>query len=281
MRALAVVLCCAVTLAARAATLDPPDPQLGERALLVLEAAPADSTEMPRGQNVVLRATGDPLRFQVIPVRVGAAAIALPASEDTLRWEVQPRLAQATPDSLRPLDRVGEIGPDYRAHVALLLLALAALAAWWWRRRVRAVAPSAFEIPSEPPHERALQRLARIRDEDWIARGEFERFYVEASHALRDYVGGRFRVPALDWTTTETVDGLLDAGYARDAVGAVDPLLRAADEVKFAGARPSPHQAERWIDDAREWIEATAVPVVHSTPEALQAARELHGGGAR
>lgn len=279
MRPIVLLLLGAATLAT-AATLDPVDPQLGERALLRLDVAPADSTVVPQGSNVVLRATGDPKIYQVIAVRVGEAAIALPSTGDTLRWEVQPRLAQATPDSLRPIARVGDLGPDFRLHLLLLALAAAALLAWWWSRRRGTSVPSAFEMPLEPPHEVALRRLAEIRAADWIARGEFDRVYVEASHALRGYVGGRFRVSALDWTTSETIDRLLEAGYERDEVAAIDPLLRAADEVKFAGQRPSEHQTERWIEDAVVWIERTAVPVVHSTPDALRAAEELHGGRA-
>ena len=278
MKAWLLVALLAAATAAHAARLDPVDPQLGERATLRLDDAPADSTEMPRSVNAILRATGDPRTFQVIPVRIGEAMVVLPARGDTLRWEVQPRLAQATPDSLRPLDRVENIGPDWRAHLLLAALLVAALLWWWWRRRQRTVTPSAFAIPSDPPHELALRRLEEIRGAGWIDAGEFERVYVEASHALRGYVSGRFRVPALDWTTSETVDGLLGVGYERDDVAPIDPLLRAADEVKFAGRRPTVHQAEEWIDDARTWIERTAVPVVYSTPEALRAAEQLHGG---
>lgn len=275
-----IVLALWVAVAA-AATLEPADPQLGERARLQLETAPADSTEFPQGLNVVLRATADARVFEVIAVRIGPAAIALPATADTLRWDVQPRLAQATPDSLRPIDRIGSIGPDFRPHFVLVALVVAALLAWWWRRRRRApLTAPAFEMPLRPPHEVALERLESIRRSGWIGEGAFDRVYVEASHALRDYVGGRYRVPALDWTTSETIDRLLDAGYERDDVAAIDPLLRAADAVKFAAHRPSPHQAESWIDDAHRWIERTAVPVVYSTPDAIRAAERLHGGKA-
>jgi len=277
----ALLLVCASVLSAAAARLEPADPQLGERARLVLDSVPADSTEVPRGSNVVLRETADPRLFEVIAVRVGDAAIALPATGDTLKWTVQPRLAQATPDSLRPIQRVGTIGPDWRLHTLLVALVVLALLVWWWvRRRNAPPVPTTFQVPLEPPHEVALRRLQEIRDAGWIDRGEFDRVYVEASRALRGYVSGRYRVPALDWTTSETIDRLLDAGYEREDVAAVDPLLRAADEVKFAAQRPSEHQAERWIDEARGWIEHTAVPVVYSTPEAIRAAEELHGGHA-
>ena len=256
------------------ATLEPGEPQLGERATLLLETAPADSTEWPRAEDLILRATDDPRRFEVVVVRVGEAAIALPATGDTLRWTVQPRLAQATPDSLRPWIRVGDLGPNWWPTALLLLLVLLPIVWWWWNRR-RGRDDSLPAEALEPPHVVALRRLDELSGSGWIDAGRFDEFYVEASHALRAYVGGRFRVPALDWTTGETVDRLLEAGHEHATVGAIDPLLRDADAVKFAAHRPSEHQAEQWVQHARRWIEETAVAPVYSTPEALAASMPL------
>ncbi|HKK69979.1 MAG TPA: hypothetical protein VKA86_02095 [Candidatus Krumholzibacteria bacterium] len=263
---------------ARAGTLEPAEPQLGERATLRLETAPADSTEIPTGTGVVLRETVDPRTYRVVAVRVGDAAIALPATGDTLRWAVSPRLAQATPDSLRPIERVGDIGPSWWIHGLAAFAVLLLILSLWWRRRRRSLPGAAPSVPLDPPHEVALRRLDEIRDSGWITAGRFDDVYVHASQALRGYVSGRYRVPALDWTTDETIERLTGAGYERSEVADVDPLLRAADSVKFAARRPTEHQAERWIDDARAWIERTAVPVVYSTPDAIRAAERLRDG---
>jgi hypothetical protein len=266
---------------ASAGTLEPVEPQLGERATLRLGSVPADSTEVPTGTGVVLRETADPRVYRVVAVRVGEAAIALPATGDTLRWTVQPRLAQATPDSLRPIERVGDIGPSWWIHALAALLLVLLVLVLWWRRRRRTLPGATPTTPMEPPHETALRRLDEIRRSGWIAAGRFDEVYVEASQALRGYVSGRYRVPALDWTTDETIERLTGVGYERSEVADVDPLLRAADTVKFAGQRPTEHQAERWLDDARAWIERTAVPVVYSTPEAIRAAESLRDGRPR
>lgn len=261
------------------AVVEPSAPQLGERALLRLQAAPADSTELPRALDVALRATADPKVFEVIATRVGLARIVLPATGDTLSWDVQPRLAEVTPDSLRPWARVGDLGPNWWP-TALVLLALLTPLGWWMSRLRRRSEP--FEIQLvEPPHVIALRRLDELAARGWIAAGRFDEFYVEASHTLRAYVGGRFGVPALDWTTDETFDRLLAAGHERQTLAPIDPLLRSADIVKFAGQLPTEHQAESWLARAREWIESTAVEPVYSTPEALEAAARLRGGAAR
>jgi hypothetical protein len=131
-------------------------------------------------------------------------------------------------------------------------------------------------MEAEPAHVVALRRLDQIDREGWPSRGEFERFYVEASHAVREYIGRRFRVDALDATSEETLRRLTEVGYAAERMGPVDPLLRSADEVKFAAHRPTEHSAEEWLRTAREWIVQTGVAAVWTTPETVAAIGELH-----
>lgn len=135
-----------------------------------------------------------------------------------------------------------------------------------------------FGLPTEPPHLVALQRLDQVEAKGWPREGRFDLFYVEASHALRAYIGGRYRVPALDWTSSEVVERLERAGYSRAGIESVDPLLQSADAVKFAGDRPTEHQADEWLARAREWIQRTAVEPIYSTPEAIAAANAWNAG---
>lgn len=285
MKSWCLLLCVAFALGstrpgwAQEAALDPATPQLGERARLRLQSAPQDSTLLPQGLHVALRATADPRVFEVVVTRVGEASIVLPATGDTLRWQVEPQLASAAPDSLRPWMRVGELGPNWWPTVLAVVAILAPLA-WWIATLLRRRSDDDFEFTAvEAPHLAALRRLDELEARGWIAAGRFDEFYVEASHALRAYVGGRYGVPALDWTTDETLDRLLAAGHERQDLAPIDPLLRAADVVKFAAQRPSEHQAEQWLVRARAWILATAIEPSYSTPEALAAAAHLRDRG--
>lgn len=290
MRSWCLLLCVAIAFGsarpgwAQEATLDPPEPQLGERARLRLQNAPQDSTLLPLGMQVALRSTADPRVFEVVVTRVGEARIVVPATGDTLRWTVEPRLANAAPDSLRPWMRVGALGPNWWPTVLVVVAILAPLA-WWIWTLLRRRGEGNFEFTAvEAPHLAALRRLDELEARGWIAAGRFDEFYVEASHALRAYVGGRYGVPALDWTTDETFHRLLAAGHERQDLAPIDPLLRAADVVKFAAQRPSEHQAGQWLGRARAWILATAVEPSYSTPEALAAAARMRvraPGGAR
>jgi hypothetical protein len=260
--------------------LDPPQPKLGERATLTLPQAPVDSTRWPVGVGVILRPGSDPRTFEAMVVRVGQVGVVLdPAQPDTLWWNVPVSIEQAAPELLRDIKHVDPIHPNW-LPTALAVALLLAGPVWWLLRRLRRRErrQAAFAIPVEPPHHVALRRLDEIARSGCIEREEFDWFFVEASHALRTYIGGRYRVPVLDWTSAEVVSKLREAGYEKHVVTEVGPLLREADDVKFAAGRPTPHAAERWLERARDWIVQTAVEPVFSTPEALRAAELLTSG---
>ena len=126
-----------------------------------------------------------------------------------------------------------------------------------------------------------MRRLEEMARSGWLTDGDFDRWYVEGSHTLREYLGGRYRVPALDWTSDELLGRLVGAGFESDELERVDPLLRQADGVKFAARRPTEHQAEEWWRQIRSFVETTKVERVYSTPEALAAARRLNEGVVR
>jgi hypothetical protein len=263
-----------------AAQLDPPAPGLGRDATLRLDTAPADSTVVPSGFGVLVWPTEDPVEFRVRPVRVGRVGVFDLASGDTLWWEVPREIEQADPSRLRPIHRIDDAGPSWWRQTLAALLLLTALILLL-RHVVRRTRP-AVEVPLsivEPPHLVALRRLEALGRSRWLDDDRYDDWYVEGSHALREYVGGRYRVAALDWTSGELLQRLVESGYSRDDLSAVEPLLCEADSVKFAASRPTTHQAQSWLQCIVSFVEATAVEVVYSTPEALAAAQRLNQRG--
>ena len=262
--------------------LEPAVPALGQSAWLEWELAVSDSTLIPRGLGAAVRESDTPGRFEVVPLRVGPVALVLPRAQgvaDTLRFEVPRSIEAGQMPPPRPLHGVGIIRPNWWPSILLILAVLSPLLFWLWRRRqLRGRSRSAFPLLAEPAHVVALRRLAEIEASGWLEAGHFDRYYVEASHALREYISGRFRVPALDWTSHEVLERLGQAGYEKSMVGDVQPLLSSADHVKFASERPSSHRAHEWLGTARSWIEQTLVEPVYTTPESVAAAQELTEG---
>jgi len=260
--------------------LEPPVPRLGERARLTVEAE-GDSVPRPVGEKVAVLPTADPKRFIAIPLRVGVAEIFLPGGSDTLRFSVP---AALDPDSLpppRPLHGLGIVHPVWWPTILLgAAILLPPLVFLYLRSRRRPVPAPGIRLVAEAAHKRALARLQELEDARWIERGELERFYVEASHALRDYVARRYRVAALDSTRRELGERLVAAGYPSEDFRELLNLLAEADAVKFAAELPTEQQAHQWLDRARDWIVATKVELVFTTSETVAAIHRLQGEGA-
>jgi hypothetical protein len=243
---------------AAAATLEPEVPALGQRAVLRLESAPADSTEWPIGLNAAIRATEDPSAFDFVPLRVGVVGAVFPATGDTLTFEVPASLEEVRPEFLRPLASVGDIAPDWSitSLLAAIILGLIAAAIWVFFARRRTHAPVSAP-PPEPAEIVAMRELERLESEHLVDAGRFEEFYVRGSHIVREYAGRRFDIPVLDYTTTETLDSMREAEQASEFVSNISPLLNAADEVKFARHAPERADGEHWLRSARDFVELT------------------------
>jgi len=135
-----------------------------------------------------------------------------------------------------------------------------------FRRRRRAVA----EIPREAPEVIALRRLDGEPLQRLLAQREAKPYYTELTDIVREYLEGRFGIPALEQTTTE----ILSAGETCDLKGGrpfLRDLFKVADWVKFAGA-DAPFA--RWSADrdrARQFVETTTptpeTPAAAASPE--------------
>ena len=217
-----------------------------------------DSTEWPVGLNAAVHPTDDPREFGLVPLRVGTVGVLLPATGDTLTFEVPTSIEEVRPEYLRPIHSVGPIGPRWGGTILLatLLLGLVLAAVIWWISRRRRLAPVP-EVPPEPAEVVALRELAELEADRLAADGRFEEFYVRGSHILREYAGRRFALPILDYTTTETLEAMRAHALADGFAGTVAPLLGAADEVKFARHEPDQSDGDYWLREAREFVNAS------------------------
>ena len=155
---------------------------------------------------------------------------------------------------------------------ALLALALAiavALLVWWWLRR-RARQPAVI-VPEVSPRERALRELEAIRSERLFDRPSMAPFYERVSAVLRTYVADVDPRWGRDRTTTELSAAILPAATPEMAAR-LRALLREADAVKFANARPDAGSAQRHLDHARAWVEGFPAVRTAAVPDAGVAA---------
>ncbi len=142
------------------------------------------------------------------------------------------------------------------AGVLLVLAALALLVRWVNRPRAAAV------LPPRPPHELALEALARLHGGRLVEAGRTEEYYVRLSAIVREYVEARFGLRAPEMTSEEFLQGAQRTAQLTPPQRALlGEFLGEADLVKFARHRPSPADAERAYVAARDFVSSTAPEV--------------------
>jgi hypothetical protein len=157
----------------------------------------------------------------------------------------------------------------------MLLLAfvvgLAALLAWIlhrrWKRKRGGLAEAPSGPPPRPPHEVALEALARLEASPLLERGEVKDYHIQVSEILRVYVEGRFRVPALEMTTWDVTRGLQRVGLEDPLLGDFRRFLDRCDLVKFAKHRPESEESRAVLADGRRFVEETIPGSVQPTNE--------------
>lgn len=278
------------------ASLDTTATTVGGALLLTLEAEPAEGWSLdPPGRTLDLgpfriRAverlpTGEgwAWRARLVAVEAGdveVGAVTLTAHGPEGREEaiataaipvtVASNLGDAAADSAQPEPEPADLKPALEAprnwtpvFVALAGAAVAAALGFWILRRLRrrpraeAAPTPAPRKPLRPPWEVAIESLDRIAAADYVGQGEIGRQYVEVTEALRRYLEDRYGVPALESTTTDLDYHLQRAPLRPETSSRILSLLREADLVKFAKARPEPAQARSTEGRAREVVVST------------------------
>jgi hypothetical protein len=111
--------------------------------------------------------------------------------------------------------------------------------------------------PKLPPHQQAMMEIERIKSEKVWQKGQTKEYYTELTDAIRTYIAGRFQFNALEMTSSEIIDRLLQA--SDEDVKDLKALLSTADLVKFAKYDPQMNEndinlitAVRFVNQTRQ-----------------------------
>lgn len=228
-----------------------PEPGSSWGELAVIAASPPQRVEAPSG--VVWRGTVVVAAFRTGPIRLPPLEVSLGGAGETPL-----QLASAGPVELEirsVLPPEGEVEPMGAEPPRALpvspafawtagVLALAAVAAIVAARRKRTVLAATTPVRAPWPE------LAAALDD--ISAAEPAAGHAALSVALRRYLGRRLDLRALEATTTELAQRLLDKAVDSDLVRASRRLLRELDQVKFARRPTSSEELTRRVSEARE-----------------------------
>ncbi|SER10270.1 hypothetical protein [Neolewinella agarilytica] len=141
---------------------------------------------------------------------------------------------------------------------AYLILALGGIAYLLWtiRKRQSKVAPP--PPPPPPADEVALAELLSLEKKGLWENNQVKEYYSELTRILREYLEGRFSVPAMEMTTRQITSELgRRENLDRLQRSELSELLQLSDMVKFAKAEPAANLHAKGLDRVREFVKDT------------------------
>lgn len=198
------------------------------------------------------------LSFQASPKLGGPASI---TTCDGFTVRVKPALDPKAPG---PPELFGEIAPEPRRWWLWVAVGVAILAAFAHLVRTSRQTAAQHPGPTAPPilpHERALDRIRRLRGQDPHSHDGVQAWHVEASSIVRDYVAEQFAIRALEMTTEELLSSPATVAALPPAQRALlFEVLGSCDLVKFGRHPSTAPERERLLTAAETFVRGPAGP---------------------
>ncbi len=147
-------------------------------------------------------------------------------------------------------------------YVAIACMLLFAPLLWlllYLVKRIRDNQPIIRKVkvePKLPPHQLAMQAIERIKNEKVWQQGESKEYYTRLTDAIRTYIKERFGFNAMEMTSAEIIDHLLEV-KDREAIADLKELFLTADLVKFAKHMPMLNENDANLVNAIDFINDT------------------------
>lgn len=159
--------------------------------------------------------------------------------------------------------------------IALILLFI------WLFRRIRKKEPVFVlrrEKPKPPAHITALSELEKLKKEKLWQTDRLKEFYTRLTDVLREYIEDRFQVNAMEQTSDEILDAMKKVELEGDAVYEnLKQILKLADLVKFAKAKPLPDENDLSMMNAFFFVNQTKIVEVKPIEEVTKESENNNG----
>ncbi len=140
----------------------------------------------------------------------------------------------------------------------LLTMAILAIAflAWWLythRRKIQQVLGVAEPIDTRTPEQRALDTLEELRNRKLWQSGKVKEYHTELTDAVRRFIEESTSIRATDMTSDETLSEI-ESSKLKIETSLLRDIFTTADLVKFAKSEPLPHEHDRSMANAVEFV---------------------------
>lgn len=140
---------------------------------------------------------------------------------------------------------------DFKIYVywalAILLIAISTL---YFALKRSDNSTSKTLIPKLAPYQEALRNLKLLDEKLLWQNNKTKDYYSELTDIVRNYIERELNVPALEQTTNELVESLIDFSNSKsivtdkETIKKLKNLLQQSDLVKFAKSKPMAHEIE-------------------------------------
>lgn len=142
----------------------------------------------------------------------------------------------------------------YFILIGLVLVALIATVIILYKKNGKYLLPRKKIVP---PYELAMRRLDALKRSGLAEKGQNKQYYTELTEILRKYLGGRFRIYALEMTSTQILEELEKNPETAPFALQLKPMFTVADFVKFAKQQSSVDENIRSFNAVKEFIKST------------------------
>lgn len=139
--------------------------------------------------------------------------------------------------------------------LALAVLALAFLGWWLYthRSRVQELLGTAEPADTRTPEERALDSLEALRTQKLWQAGKVKEYHTELTDIVRRFIEESTSIRATDMTSDETL-AEVESGKWNVESTLLRDIFSTADLVKFAKSEPLPHEHDRSMAQAVDFV---------------------------
>jgi hypothetical protein len=140
--------------------------------------------------------------------------------------------------------------------LALIVLIILAVSFYFCRRykQKKLAQPVKKKIIRVPAHVRALSALDKLESEQLWQKGKVKEYHSNITGIIRGYFEERFKLPALELTTSEQMLQLRRVSPAKNILNETEQFLNNADLVKFAKFIPMPSVNEEMMKQAKDIV---------------------------
>lgn len=165
----------------------------------------------------------------------------------------------AGPKPIKPIMAVDKTWRDYIYWIAALVFILLLILIGWLIYKKYYLKSKDVKIAEIiiPPPKKALDSLKELEKEKLWQQGKVKLFHSRLTDIVREYLEGKFEVPALESTSDEIMEALESSKIDNTLKQKLNKMLQMADLVKFAKASPGFEENTQSLKDAYVFVQHT------------------------